>query len=104
MSMNEEEMNRRYDVRLAAMGALLGHITANIDAIIVDWGEQKIDLYFVFDSTPVIGNEDYENVEDVKKKMQQKFPFDTIILHCLQADSKEFPVKKGEAVYIRKLS
>lgn len=85
------------------MQALLDHITPNIRSVIINFKEQSIDLSFVFDSKPEIDDEDYENAEDVRKKMQRDFPLETVILHCIHISSTEYPVKKGDAVFIRKI-
>jgi hypothetical protein len=100
MIMNEEEINRGYDVKLAAMRALLDHITHNIESVNVDLKGHNIDLYLVFRSV-TIEDEDYENAEEVRRKMQEECPLDKITLHCIHIISKEYPVTKGESVFIR---
>ncbi len=98
--MLKERSAREQRILISLWGALLGEITPNMRAVYVDWDEETIHLYFVFDGE--FTDEEQEEVSCIETEVISQMPDDMYELHCMQKDAP-LPIDcPGRCVYKRK--
>ncbi len=100
--MNEEQIERRIKILLSVQRALLGAIVPNLRRIFLDWNENEIRFYFVFDGD--FSEEDQEEMECVAFEVSCDFDDDEkIVTNYLRIPAPEQVHNMGQAcVFSRK--